>query len=231
MRPFHLARAILTLVLLAAPTLLHAENNNCNADTPLPTIHDFHPLPSDTIQPTHLELTRPFTGTGHLELSLCRADLHLRTRADLDHLRLLIDLHPSHNTHPLTDYIRRIDIQPGTATLTLPFPEDAHATVTVELPLHAGSSADISVGKGNLDLNTVTSAGDREINLGMGNLTLTTGGDHSYSSLEINIGMGTLHDSRPNGHNAHFVIARTDPGTGQGSLSLNVGMGTVDIRE
>ncbi len=159
MRPFVLSRAILILALAAAPTLLYAEDNNCNADTPLPTLHDFHPLPSDTVQPTHLELSRPFTGTGSLHLSLCRGDLRLRTRADLDHLRLSIELHPRPNTPALTDYVRRIDIQPTTANLTLAFPEDAHATVTLELPLHTGSSADINLGKGNIDLNTSTAGG------------------------------------------------------------------------
>ncbi len=65
----------------------------------------------------------------------------------------------------------------------------------------------------------------------MGDLTLTTGGDRSYNTLSLNIGMGTLHDHRLNGHDGHFVIARSDSGSGSGSLAINVGMGTVNIRE
>ena len=77
-----------------------------------------------------------------------------------------------------------------------------------------GSSAEINLGHGDLNLNTLGAAGDREVNVGAGTINLITGGDRSYSALSLNIGMGTLHDHRPGGHNGHFVIARSDAGSG-----------------
>lgn len=227
MRPFLLAPAL--VVLLAAPALF-ADSNTCDTNNP-PVPRDFSRQPSDVLQPRHLELVRPFTGTGKLEFNVCAAELHVRSRPNLDHLRLVVDLGDQPGGRPLEDYLQRIHVEPSSSTFDLKLPPGAHATVTLELPMSANSDTEINLGRGDLDFNAVDTAGNREINLGAGRLDLTAGGDRFYSSLAMNIGMGTLHDHRPGGHNAHFIISQNEAGSGQGPLSINIGAGTLNIRE
>ena len=89
---------------------------------------------------------------------------------------------------------------------------------------------DLWPSNGDLDFNAAGSAGHREINVGMGHMQLLLDKDKSYSKLEVNVGLGTLHDHRPGGSDGHFTVTKEYPGTGAGSLQINVGMGSLDIR-
>jgi hypothetical protein len=65
----------------------------------------------------------------------------------------------------------------------------------------------------------------------MGHMKLLVDGDKSYSKMEVNIGMGSLHDHRPGGHDGHFIVSKNYSGSGAGPLQINVGMGSLDIRQ
>jgi hypothetical protein len=43
--------------------------------------------------------------------------------------------------------------------------------------------------------------------------------------------MGSMHDHRPGGENGHFVVSKQYEAKGSGSLEINVGMGSLDIRK
>jgi hypothetical protein len=64
----------------------------------------------------------------------------------------------------------------------------------------------------------------------MGHMQLLLDQDKSYSKMEVNIGIGTLHDHRPGGSDSHVNASKKYAGTGSGSLEINVGMGSLDIR-
>jgi len=89
---------------------------------------------------------------------------------------------------------------------------------------------EINLGDGDLNFNAAGSAGHREFNVGMGHMQLLLDKDKSYSKMEVNVGLGTFHDHRPGGTNGHFTISKEYAGTGSGSLEINVGMGSLDIR-
>ena len=208
-----------------------AQAMTCDSGTETAETHVFNRNGADIVGARHLELTRSFTDSGKLKIHICSADLRVRARSGLDQLRLVIDLGAQPGGHPLIDYVQRLQIQSDSGAIELRLPSEAHATVTLEVPMSAGSETEIDLGTGNLDLNTMRAAGDRTINVGMGNVTLAMGGDRSYSNLALNIGMGTLHDHRPGGRSGHLVVSRTESGSGSGQLEINIGMGTLDIRE
>jgi hypothetical protein len=199
-------------------------------DTPL-TTHDFSSAPSDILQPHHLEVTRPFAASGRLELHICRADLRLNTQPNATDIKLTITLNTQSSDYAVANYIQTIRVQPDKGVINLNFPKAAHATVTVTLPMGINSDNEINLGYGDLVFNAAGTAGHRQINVGAGHMQLLLDGDKSYASMQIDIGLGSLHDHRPGGQDGHFVSKKyTSRGIGNGSLDINVGMGSLDIR-
>lgn len=225
---------LFALAFLVGSTLMaHAtqtESMNCDDDDRPPTTHDYSSNPGDVLQPRHLELTRSFAANGRLEVHVCNANLRVRTARDAKEVRLSIDLNNQPDGHSTSDYIRTLRIQPDNGVIQLKFQKGAHATVTLTMPMGPGSDNEFNLGRGDLDFNAIGSAGVRQINVGMGHMQLLVDGDKNYSTMNVNVGMGSLHDHRPGGHDGHFVINKDYAGSGAGSLEINVGMGSLDIR-
>jgi hypothetical protein len=198
-------------------------------DKPL-TTHNYTADPADFLQPHHLELTRPFAASATLKLHICRADLRVNIQPDSSQIKLTVLLNSDSGSYKVADSIQTIRIQPDKGVINLNFPKAAHATVTVTLPMGLNSDNEINLGYGDLNFNAAGSAGHREFNVGMGQMQLLLDKDKSYSTLKVNVGLGTVHDHRPGGADGHFTVTKVYPGTGAGSLEINVGMGTLDIR-
>jgi len=205
------------------------QSMTCGDDDKPLTAHNYTSIPGDVLQPHHLELTRPFAPNGKLVLHVCNADLRVRTQPDAKEIKLTVELNSS-DSNNIANYIRTICIQPDRGTIQLKFPEQAHATVTITMPMGPTSDSEINLGKGDLNFYAAGGSGHREINVGMGHMQLLLDNNKNYSKMEVNVGMGSLHDHRPGGHDGHFVVSKEYAGTGSGSLEINVGMGSLDIR-
>ena len=221
--------SVLGLVLLASGVVLRADDNtNCNGE-PV-TDRQFQPQPGDVLEARHLEIARTFTGTGTLNISVCNADLRVRALPDAKELKLSVELEEKTGS-PASDYIHILRVAPDNAVVHLKFPGNSHAEVTLTVPMNAGLTSEFNLGKGDLNFDAIGSAGQRNINVGYGHAKLLVDGDKSYSSMQVNIGLGSLHDHRPGGHDGHFVISRNYSGSGDGTLQVNVGMGSMDISQ
>ena len=222
------------LMLVFASTLMaratQAQSMTCDDNDRRVTSHDYTSGPGDVLQPSHLELTRPFDASGTLEIHVCEANLHVQTERNAKEIKLTVELHPQSSRGNLTDYIQTLRIQPDNGIIQLKFPKEAHATVTLIMPMGPSSTSKFNLGKGDLDFNAIGSSGTREINVGMGHMRLLLDNEKSYSTMNVNVGMGSLHDHRPSGQDGHFVVSRDYQGHGSGSLDINVGMGSLDIR-
>lgn len=206
---------------------------NCGNDDPPLTTHDYVSNPGDVLQPHHLEVTRPFDSNGKLELSVCRADLRVLTRPDAKEIKLTVELKTKSLHSTVADHIRTLHVEPDHGIIELKFPKQVHAIVTLTMPMGSDSESKFNVGLGDFDFNAIGGSGNREINVGMGHLQLLLDNDKTYATMQLNIGMGSLHDHRPSGHsghNGHVIVHREYRGSGSGSIKINVGMGSVDIR-
>ncbi|MEO6817190.1 MAG: hypothetical protein ABI177_10865 [Edaphobacter sp.] len=219
----------ITLTAQAAQTKSQTEAMSCSNDDPPLTSHNYGNHSGDILQTNHLEATRPFNTNGKLELSVCRADLRVITSPNAKEIKLTVEVktHLLHST--VADDIRTLRVEPDHGLIELKFPKQVHATVTLTMPMGPDSASKFTVGFGNLDFNAIGSSGNREINVGMGHLQLLLD-DETYATMQVNVGMGSFHDHRPNGHSSHFNASRNYQGRGSGPLKINVGMGSVDIR-
>jgi hypothetical protein len=208
-----------------------AKTGNMNCDGQPVTDHQFQQQAGDVLEPSHLEIVRPFSGSGTLTVSICNAQLHVRTRPDAKELKLSVVVDGKSADKPAVDYIHILQIAPDHGVIHLNFPGDSHAVVTLTAPMSKGLESEFNLGKGDLDFDAIGSAGGRQINVGYGHAKLLVEGDKSYSGMEVNIGMGSLHDHRPGGRDGHFVVSRNYSGSGEGSLEINVGMGSLDIAQ
>lgn len=226
--------AYFSALMLLAAGMLHAdtkaENMNCDSSPISVADRQFQQQPGDVLEPRHLELIRSFTGTGSLHVSVCNAQLLVRTKPDAKDLKISVELGDK-TAEPAADYIHILHVDPSNAQVQLKFPADSHASVTLTVPMSKGLESQFNLGKGDLNFDAIGSAGQRQINVGYGHAKLLVEGDKSYSDMQVNIGMGSLHDHRPGGHNGHFVVSRSYSGTGDGSLQVNVGMGSLDIAQ
>lgn len=222
-----LGLAVIAVCVLAGG-VARADDSNC---TGREVAHDYERKPADVLQPRQVDLVRPFTGNGKLEVNVCHGELRVQSRADAKELRLRIETTRQPDGHAAGDFIQVFHIDPEKGLIHLKFPAEAHAMVTLIVPMGASSNDEFNLGMGNLDFNAIGAAGRREINVGMGNMKLLVDGDKSYSSMEVNVGMGSLHDHRPGGRNGYFAVSRDFTGSGSGSMEINVGMGSLDIRQ
>jgi hypothetical protein len=213
-----------------ADSKAQSESMDCGENDKPVTTHDYTSAPGDILQPHHLELTRPFAANAKLKLHVCRADLLVNIQPDAKEMKLTVVLSPQSGSYAVADYIQTLRVQPDKGVIQLKFPRAAHASVTITMPMGQNSSNEISLGYGDLNFNAAGSAGNREINVGMGHMQLLLDQDKSYLKMEVNVGMGTLHDHRPGGFDGHFTVSKNYSGIGSGSLDINVGMGTLDIR-
>lgn len=221
------------LVVAAGLGVARAENSqsmNCGSnDGPL-TTHDYERGSGDVVEGNRMEILRPFAENGRMEVQVCDADVRVHRSREGKEVHLTVELGSGGGGHSMADFIHTLRIAPDHGVIRLKFPKEVHATVTLSLPMAEGSRSEISLGRGDLDLNAIGSAGRREINVGMGHMRLHVDGDKSYSSMEVNVGMGSLHDYRPGGENGHFVVSKEYRGAGAGSIEVNVGMGSLEIR-
>lgn len=220
---------IAMLALLVSGTHLRADDSGCNGQ-PV-TNRQFQQQPGDILNARHLEITRSFTGTGTLDVSVCNGELRVRARPDAKELKLSVELDEKSDLQPAPEYIQTLRVAPSNAVVHLKFPGGTHAVVTLTLPMNKGLKSDFNLGKGDLSFDAIGSAGQRTINVGYGHTKLLVEGDKSYAGMQVNIGMGTLHDHRPGGRDGHFAISRNYSGTGDGLLEINIGMGGMDISQ
>ena len=227
-------KAKLWLCLLAVATLFtanaaaHAESDDCDAGGATP--HGLKPQAGDVVQPRHLSLTRAFAGTGKLSVNFCNADVRLVNRPDARQLELTVQMEGSDGSHDIADYVKTFRVQPDGGEVEMKFSKAARARVTLTLPMKRGEDFEFNLGRGDLDFVAGNSAGERQINVGMGAVKMRVG-DTPYGSMQVNIGMGSLRDHRPGESDGHFVVSKEYQAKGDGSLQINVGMGSMEIRQ
>lgn len=214
--------------LLSSCFVARAEtNNDCNQGGA--ALYGLKPQPGDLVEPHHLRLTRPFAGTGKISVNICNADVRLVNRSDIEQMELIVQMDGSDGSHNVADFVKTLQVQPQAGKIDLKFPKSARVRVTLMLPMKRGEDFEFNLGLGDLTFVAGNSAGERQINVGMGSVKMTVG-DAPYGSMQVNIGMGMLHDHRPGESDGHFVVSKEYQANGDGSLQVNVGMGSMDIR-
>jgi hypothetical protein len=214
--------------LCAASGRARAELNNCDAAGATP--YGLKAQMGDVVEPRHLSLTRTFSGTGKLRVNFCNADVRLVNRPDLQKMQLTVEMDGSDGSHQIADYVKSFQVQPADGVVEMKFSRAARVKVTLMLPMKRGEDFEFNLGRGDLEFVAGNSAGERQINVGMGSVKLAVG-DAPYGSMQVNIGMGSLHDHRPGESNGHIVVNKEYQARGDGSLEINVGMGSMEIRQ
>lgn len=211
---------------LVLPCLVGAQEREMKCDGNLPPKHIELSKDDENIA-GHLQLSREIPSGVPVTLNVCAANLTI-LGGDKSFLQLTIDMDKSSRNSNAADYLEALDITPQGVTLKLDFSERPFAKVLIVLP--AGTpKVDLNLWKGNLSFESARIAGDRLINVADGHVDYL-GNDGTYANLQANIAIGSLHDRRPGGKNKHLIVAQTLPGTGQGSVRINVAKGSVDLK-
>ncbi|MGA7157418.1 MAG: hypothetical protein WBY53_11245 [Acidobacteriaceae bacterium] len=222
---------LVAVLVAGAPMMARAQSTgpmSCGTNDPLLMKHDYARAAGDVFTANHMEFVRPFAMDGEMKVNVCNGDLRVRTLKDGTEARLSVDVADG-GGRAMLEYIDTIQVTPEHGVINLKFPKGVQGTVTLWMPMGAGSHDEFNLGKGDMDFNAAGAAGHREMNVGMGKMTLHVDGDKSYSTMEVNVGLGAMHDERPGGRSGHFTVTKTFSGTGEGSIEANVGMGSMEI--
>jgi hypothetical protein len=228
LKPSRLARiAIITLAgVLAASQRCLADSDTCDASSRPAT---YRPAPGDHADSTSVVAMRRFTGIGDVQINVNRGELHVEHALAGEELRVRIS--SSNSDVDLPKALRRFDTADGNAAIDVCIAKKDHAVVTVYLPSSAHLKSEINLGAGTLVLRADGVQGDRQVNVGAGEMKVFLAGDHNYASMEANVGFGRLLDHRAGSKsgNSYGVTARTLTGSGTGTIQLNVGAGSLEL--
>jgi hypothetical protein len=181
----------------------------------------------DQNRASHLQVSRKIDAGAEFDLDICAADVTLTATTD-NTLRVTVDIENPSQQHTAADYLQKLDITTSHVKLQLHLFRPLHAKVTIELPA-ATPEFTANLGRGDLTLTADRIGGKREtINVGYGHVDFQGNAD-AYEDLQVNVGLGSLHDHRKDGRSHRFIVARSFEGTGRGSITVNVGMGSVDL--
>ena len=210
--------------LLGAASVCHGESGDCGGGHAI----TYQPGRGDVADHRHVVAARSFSGAGVVHINLNRGELHLE-RAQTNGL-LQVEISSSRPDSQLVRSLRRFDTGNGNAALDICAEEEDHVVVTVWLPTSTDLKSEINLGAGTMVLHADGIAGDRQVNLGAGTMQVYLAGDHNYASLRMNVGFGHLVDRRSNGRGSYGITSRTLTGTGSGTIELNVGAGTLELK-
>jgi len=225
-KPIFLLSCLLTASLMPTASAFAEGHDSMNCPGTLSGTHA--PLAEgDQNSASHLQLSRKIESGAGLELDVCAADVTLTSSGD-NMLRVTVDLDDPSQQHTAVDYLQKLDITNSHVSLQLHLFRPLRAKVIIELP-SATPELTANLGRGDLTLVADRIGAKHEtINVGYGAVNFQ-GNANAYEGLEVNIGLGSLHDNRKDGQSHHFIVARSFEGTGKGSITVNVGMGRVDL--
>jgi hypothetical protein len=194
----------------------------------------------DSVPPTHAELTKgDQNSTNHLDvnrklgpeaaivLDICDADVTIKG-SNTDMLRVSVDIGSPAPKMTAGDYLQAVDITSQTASVKLNLPSQIHARVLIAVPSATPKLA-LNLVSGQLAFETDRISGQRTINVVDGQIELLANAD-SYGTLEVNIVMGRFRDRHAGNSSGPALVSRSLPGTGKGSLEINLVKGSVDLK-
>lgn len=221
---------IVVLFAFSRPHPLAAQTQAQDICTIEPPVSTYRLITGDQKDSRHLQLERDFHAEGPLEINICAGEVRILPSQD-GHLHVNITLSKA-PVSDMTAFIRQIESDEHKTIVSIAYPKDLSPSITVRIPPTAPLQSVIMLGTGDLNLRGDAIRGDRQIQVGTGTATLYLRGDSEYSELQASIGMGNLHDRRQGGTSTHLGMAtkRTLPGNGDGKITLNVGVGSIELR-
>lgn len=211
---------------LALEGRVFADDQNMNCDGSVPSTHA-QLAAGDQNTASHLQLSRKMDSGAAVTLDVCAAELTVRGGRG-DELLVTVDIDSPAAQHTAGDFLQSLQISATRAEVKLHLPKSLRARVEVVLP-QATAQLDVNLVRGGLTFEGDHIGGAREINVVDGHVEFE-GDAGTYGNLELNVVMGSFHDHREHKDGSGVLLSRSFPGTGKGSVEINVVKGSVDLR-
>ena len=183
--------------------------------------------PSDRIDLRHLAVSRPFSGSGNLDLTICAGEVRLLPSTD-GRLHLDVELRGVPPVD-LASYVTRLDVGSKEGRIQLAFTKAQRAFIALRIPSTNQLHSVTRLGAGELSARGDSPRGDRELEVGSGSITLYLKGNSQFASLAANVAIGSFHVRRPGGTSSHFAVKRVIEGSGRGQIAAEVGSGSINL--
>ncbi len=171
---------------------------------------------------THTDV-REFVSGGSVHLRLSVGDLHIR-RGDSAKIRLDYTVKSSRESHVKQARVD-FDIRGNDATVEFHAPTGGNTQFDVELEVPANTHLDIHQKVGDLTVDSVE--GDKDLNLGVGDIRVSTGRS-GYRLVNASTGIG---DVNSDGYGeTHGWLGKTLKYHGDGKFELRAHVGVGDIK-
>ena len=171
---------------------------------------------------THTD-TRDFVSGGYLHVRLSVGDLHIK-RGDSTRIRLEYTVKSRRESHA-KDARVDFNVRGKDASIEFHAPNGGNTQFDVELEVPASTQLDVHQKVGDLTVDSIE--GDKDLNLGVGDIRISTG--HSdYRLVNASTGIG---DVNSDGYGeTHGWLGKTLKYHGDGRYELRAHVGVGDIR-
>ena len=180
-------------------------------------------------QPAPLVIDRALPSGGTVSLDLNVGDVKILPSAATGHVRLEIDPNGFYDQQTLQGWVRRFDVDPASATIQLELPKNSHGHSSPEVALYVPATADLRISLGVGDLNIHGIRGDKDLHVGVGDLTIALDDTPDYGHVEISTRIGDVHDPlNPAGQ--HGFLGQNEDFVLKGRYRLRATVGVGDVR-
>ena len=172
-----------------------------------------------------LTKTQPFAPGQQVHFGISVGDVRVLPAHGDDELRLVI--HPKHAvpSSEMQSWVRQFDVSGNQANIQLQPPKGGNVTVTLYVP--SSTALNINMDVGNLDVDRVR--GDKNISVGVGNLTLGSLNPDEYGMVSLSTGVGNLEDSVFSAQQSGLV-GKSENTVGKGKFQIRAHVGTGNLR-
>jgi len=184
---------------------------------PLCAAHDWN------YEETHND-SREFVAGGYVHVRSTVGDIHIK-RGDAKKIRLEYTVKSRHERNVKEAHVD-FDVRGNDATIEFHAPSSGNTQFDVELEVPANTNLDVHEKVGDLTIDNIE--GDKDLELGVGDIRVAAGAQSAYRLVRASTGIGDV-DSDGYGETSGW-LGKTLKYHGDGKYELRAHVGVGDIR-
>lgn len=168
--------------------------------------------------------SREFVSGGYVHVRFSVGDIHIK-RGDSSKIKLQYTVKSRHESN-VKDAHLDFDVKGNNASIELHAPSSGNTEFDVELEVPANTNLDVHEKVGDMTIDNID--GDKDLDLGVGDIRVTTPAQSMYKLVRASTGIGDV-DSGGYGETSGW-LGKTLKYRGDGKYELRAHVGVGDIR-
>jgi hypothetical protein len=171
--------------------------------------------------------SKAFAPGQSVRLEVNVGDVHIFPNSDDHQLRLIIRTRHGTSIAEMQSWIRQFDVTGNRAEIHLHMPKTGNRSGTVSLYVPSSTNLSVDLGVGDMTISDV--AGDKNLDMNIGDLTIGGLEPSDYGVVHLGTRIGDLNDEAFSVHESGW-LGKSEDFVGKGKYRLNAHVGIGDLR-